>query len=150
MFLNASRIIFETAKRLREKQTEAEKILWEYLRKWPLGYKFRRQHALSKYIADFYCHALKLVIEVDGEIHEIEVIKNQDEERHRFLEDNGLRFLRFTNDEVKTNLGNVIRAYRRLHQSAKYKVERRIRNTITKHLPLGSGLYSLEKQDFYK
>jgi len=109
MFLNASRIIFETAKRLREKQTEAEKILWEYLRKWPLGYKFRRQHALSKYIADFYCHALKLVIEVDGEIHEIEVIKKQDEERQRFLEDNGLRFLRFTNDEVKTNLGNVIR-----------------------------------------
>ncbi len=125
MFLNASRIIFETAKGLREKETEAEKILWQYLGKWPLGYKFRRQHAMSKYVVDFYCHALKIIIEVDGSIHEVDSIKKHDEERQQFLEDNGMSFLRFTNDEVKNNIEQVkrnIEAYINV-QKAKQKEE---------------------------
>jgi cyclase len=80
--------------------TEAELVLWEYLRQHPLGYKFRRQHPLGIYIVDFYCHKLKLVIEVDGSIHDLTAIKAADIERQRQLEMDGLIVIRFTNEEV--------------------------------------------------
>jgi imidazole glycerol-phosphate synthase subunit HisF len=108
MFLNASYLIFETAKKLRENQTVAEKILWDYLKQKPYGYNFRRQHPISTFIADFYCHPLKLIIEIDGGIHEIEKIKRYDKDRQEFLEDNGIDFLRFTNNEVEKNPEEVI------------------------------------------
>lgn len=69
MFYGAPPYIFEKARKLRETMTPAEQILWKYLKKRQLkGCKFRRQHPLSEFIADFYCHSLKLVIEVDGGI----------------------------------------------------------------------------------
>lgn len=80
--------------------TEAELVLWEYLRQHPLGFKFRRQHPLGIYIVDFYCHKLKLVIEVDGSIHDLTAIKAADIERQRQLEMDGLIVIRFTNEEV--------------------------------------------------
>ena len=108
MFLKASYLIFGQAKKLREDLTPAELILWSYLKQKPLGYKFRRQHPISTYIVDFYCHPLKLIIEVDGNIHENADIAKYDKERQEYLESQGLNFLRFTNKEVDKELDNVI------------------------------------------
>jgi len=67
---NAGPTRFEQARFLKKVQTEAESFLWQRLRNRKLnGFKFRRQHPIDKYIADFYCHETKLIIEVDGEIH---------------------------------------------------------------------------------
>ena len=68
----------------------------------PLGYKFRRQHSYGIYILDFYCHKLKLVIEVDGAVHLDEGVKRADEERQKLLEADGLNMIRFTNEEIIT------------------------------------------------
>src|ERR1700749_4395865 len=108
MFLNASHTIFEAAKTLRENQTEAEKALWNYLKQKPLGYKFRRQHPISIYIADFYCHALKLIIEIDGMIHANIDVCGNDVERQKKLEADGIKFLRFTNEQVEKKLELVM------------------------------------------
>ena len=70
MFHGASNLIFENARELRNKQTESEIILWNILKDYKLrGFKFRRQHPIANYIADFYCHKAKLIIEIDGEYH---------------------------------------------------------------------------------
>ena len=67
MHAGAKPELFRFADELRERMTEAEEKLWKYLRKKPLGYKFRRQHPFSLYILDFYCHKAKLAIEFDKE-----------------------------------------------------------------------------------
>jgi len=69
MFNEALPLIFGKAKELRKNMTEAEKILWGYLKGGLNGLKFRRQHPIGVYIADFYCHAIRLVVELDGKIH---------------------------------------------------------------------------------
>ena len=108
MFLGADRFVFQNAEKNRHNPTNAELILWErYLRHKPLGYKFRRQHPLSIFIADFYCHPLKLVIELDGSIHFREDVKAWDKERQNLLEAEGLHFLRFVNHEVEHDLNSV-------------------------------------------
>ena len=61
--------VFRNAAKLRASMTETEIILWEYLKTKPMSFKFRRQHPLAGYILDFYCHKLKLSIEIDGEYH---------------------------------------------------------------------------------
>ena len=71
-------------------------------------YKFRRQHPISIYIADFYCHKLKLVIEIDGSIHDSEEAKSNDKRRQQDLEDLNLKVIRFTNHQVKNEIENVI------------------------------------------
>ncbi|OQP61045.1 hypothetical protein A3860_04825 [Niastella vici] len=100
MFYGASWLLFERAKKFRENMTQAELVLWEYLRQRPLGFKFRRQHPLGIYIVDFFCHKLKLVIEVDGSVHDLKEIKAADLERQRLLEMEGLKVIRFTNEEI--------------------------------------------------
>lgn len=85
MFLGASNFIFENAKELRKDLTHSEQTLWDHLRTKPLGYKFRRQHPLGIYIADFYCHALKLVIEIDGSIHKVAEVAIRDNYRQEIL-----------------------------------------------------------------
>lgn len=107
MFLDAKHSVFENARTLRENQTNAEQILWDYLKERPLGYKFRRQHPVSFYIADFYCHVLKLIIEVDGSIHNDIEIRRNDKLRQEELEAAGMIFLRFTNDEVEQHIPTV-------------------------------------------
>ena len=70
LFYGASPEIPRRARELRKRMTPCEKILWERLKgKYLLDYKFRRQHPIYKYIVDFYCHQLRLVIEVDGSVH---------------------------------------------------------------------------------
>lgn len=66
MHSGAAKPLYQMARELRNNATHAETILWGYLKTKPLGFKFRRQHPYSIYILDFYCHSLKLVIEVDG------------------------------------------------------------------------------------
>jgi len=100
MFYGATNLLFEKAKKLRENMTQAELVLWEYLRQHPFGFKFRRQHPLGIYVVDFYCHKLKLVIEVDGSVHSLKEIKEADLERQRLLEMEGLKVIRFTNEEI--------------------------------------------------
>jgi cyclase len=67
MFSGGGKEIFQRAKNIGNRETHAEDILWGDLKTSPTGYKFRRQHLYSNYILDFYCHQLKLVIEVDGQ-----------------------------------------------------------------------------------
>ncbi len=74
------------------------------LKEKPLGFKFRRQHPYSLYILDFYCDSLKLVIEVDGDIHNKEEVKENDKERQQSLENENLRVLRLTSEEVVETL----------------------------------------------
>ena len=109
MFYGASSLIFERAKELRKRMTETENILWNALRrKNRKGYKFRRQHPMSTYIADFYCHQLKLVIEIDGGYHLKKEIKEKDEERTKNLLSLGVSVIRFTNDQILHSLSHVL------------------------------------------
>jgi cyclase len=108
MFLKASNLIFDNAKRQRYNPTHSEMLLWEYLRNRPFNYKFRRQHPIAQFIADFYCHELKLIIEVDGSIHDEEKIILNDIERQNYLEEKGMNFLRFTNFQVEKQTTEVI------------------------------------------
>lgn len=94
------------ANRLRKEMTKAEACLWKYvLRASKMkGYGFRRQRPVLNYIADFMCKPLMLIVEVDGSIHELEEVRKNDEERQKALEEAGFTVLRFTNEEVLTNI----------------------------------------------
>jgi very-short-patch-repair endonuclease len=99
----------EVARGLRQRQTPAEQRLWLHLRGGQLdGRRFRRQQPIGPYIADFYCAAAKLVVEVDGPIHERQV--EYDRERDAYLAAHDLRVLRFTNQAVLYDLDTVLRA----------------------------------------
>jgi len=100
MHAGAIKPLYQRASELRNNATHAESILWTYLKNKPLGYKFRRQHPYSIYILDFYCHALNIVIEVDGSIHHDEDVKLNDEQRQAMLQNNGLIVLRFQNEQI--------------------------------------------------
>src|SRR5215216_1926174 len=108
MFSGADKLLFQRAQELRKRETPAETILWGHLKAKPFGYKFRRQHPYSIYILDFYCHALRLAIEVDGSIHLAEDVKLNDERRQKHLEENGLTVMRFTNEKIIASLEEVI------------------------------------------
>ncbi|MDZ8026705.1 MAG: DUF559 domain-containing protein [Nostoc sp. DedQUE11] len=97
----------QRAKELRQQMTPEEKILWQHLRTNRLnGLHFRRQQIIDGFIADFYCHATRLVIEVDGKIHEQQA--EYDAERDKVLLARGLRLLRITNEEVRYELDKVL------------------------------------------
>ena len=105
----ASALIFARANKLKRCMTEAEKLLWKELRNRKLdGYKFRRQHPIGQFIADFYCHEAKLVIEVDGVIHDEIEVKERDQERTHMIENLGLTVIRFKNIEIKNNLKEAL------------------------------------------
>jgi len=101
MFHGASNLIFENARELRNKQTESEIILWNILKDYKLiGFKFRRQHPIANYIADFYCHKAKLIIEIDGEYPNNKEQVLIDKERTAYFNEIGLQEIRFTNNQV--------------------------------------------------
>lgn len=117
MWKGASPQIFSNAKKLREKPTEAEEAMWLELRNNQLdGYKFRRQHPLSLYVADFYCYQLQLVIEVDGDYHQTTEQQKMDRERTENIEFQGLHVIRFTNDEVLGDVHSVLNRIREFIQ----------------------------------
>lgn len=86
MFEGASHLLFEKAKQLRKKMTGAEEILWLHLRKGLNGYKFRRQHPIGNYITDFFCFKARLIIEIDGSVHNSNEIKENVISRQKALE----------------------------------------------------------------
>ncbi|MBA4301930.1 Very-short-patch-repair endonuclease [Algoriphagus alkaliphilus] len=115
LFYGASPEIHRRAKELRKQMTPAEKILWELLKEKSLGgYKFRRQHPINKFIADFYCHELGLVIELDGSVHDSLDQTEYDSGRTYELEELGLKVIRFKNDQVINELFKVLEEIRLL------------------------------------
>ncbi|MBW4439198.1 MAG: endonuclease domain-containing protein [Pleurocapsa minor GSE-CHR-MK-17-07R] len=92
---------------MRSHPTEAESVLWESLRRKQVGrIKFRRQHAIGPFIVDFYCPAARLVVEVDGPIHDLQ--QEYDEMRTAWLESLGLKVIRFRNEAVEGQLSVVM------------------------------------------
>ncbi len=130
--------LLDFARELRKTATDAERLLWRLLRNRALeGAKFRRQHPVPPYVLDFYCHELKLAIEVDGGQHNEPPRKKRDEERTAFLESHGIRVLRFWNREVLHETEGVLEA---IYQAI---VERRqeVLPSPPTPLPEGEGGY---------
>ena len=109
MFYGAEQNIFEQSSMLRKNMTLTELILWKKLKdRKVFKVKFRRQHPIDIFIVDFYCHELKLVIEIDGEIHSEYETKEYDLGRTAELEKYGIIVLRFSNNQVIYHIDNVI------------------------------------------
>ena len=109
------RIALVTCRELRERSTGAERILWDALRRRKLsGLKFYRQHPIfhdstgleSYFVADFYCHEARVIVEVDGSVHDARL--EADEDRTRILNALGLRVVRFSNERVTRDLRGVL------------------------------------------
>ncbi|MBT3605014.1 MAG: endonuclease domain-containing protein [Candidatus Latescibacteria bacterium] len=105
--LRASGGVRQRARELRKNLTPSEKVLWQSLRGRKCnGWKFRRQHPIGRFIVDFYCAEIRLIVEVDGGVHlERELY---DAERTELLEKQGYRVIRFSNEEVFQNLDRVL------------------------------------------
>ena len=114
--------IFQIAERLRRDMTASEKIIWDRVCKNQLGVRIRRQHPVWKFIADFYCHEVKLVIEIDGGIHLLSENKEYDISRDIILKEFKIEILRFTNDEVINEPGLVIEKIKRTIETLKQKL----------------------------
>jgi very-short-patch-repair endonuclease len=93
---------------LRNNMPQAEIILWSKLKGKGLGYKFRRQYSIGVFAVDFYCPAVKLAMEVDGDSHHSNGAEIRDEERQIIIESYGVNFLRFTNREIYENMDGVL------------------------------------------
>lgn len=105
MWKGATPSTFGKAKSLRNNMTLAENKVWEILKdRSKTSYKFRRQHPIANYIADFYCHELQLIIEIDGEYHNTDEQQQKDKEREEVLKFNGLRMIRCTNSDIKNDI----------------------------------------------
>lgn len=100
--------VFRNAAKLRENMTEPEIRLREYLKTKPQGFEFRRQHPKAGFVLDFYCHKLKLSIEVDGGYHLNKEQKEKDIERTAYLNSLGIIESRFTNEQILNQYETVI------------------------------------------
>ncbi len=97
-------------------------MLWELLRnRQLLGFKFRRQHQFGDYIADFYCHEAKLVIECDSAIHEPNEQWHHDQSRDAYMAAQGLRVVRFANEQILNDAENVLNEIASLLNSERSK-----------------------------
>ena len=100
-------LLIAESRYMRKNPTEAEAVLWRQLREKQLkGHKFRRQHIIGLYIVDFYCPTKKLIIEIDGPIHQKQI--QYDLDREEVLVTAGYQIIRFTNNEVLLNPSNVV------------------------------------------
>ena len=107
MYYNAGPKIMEAARLLRENMTCSENLLWERLKgKQICGLRFRRQHPIDIFIADFYCHEARLVVEIDGEVHNQQ--KDYDIGRTAEMGKYDILVIRFTNNEVIKEIEEVI------------------------------------------
>jgi len=96
-------------KRLRNNITKSEMILWKYLKGSQMnGWKFRRQQGIGNYIVDFYCPDLKIVVEVDGLTHSEEVVFEKDEVRQEYLENLGLKVVRYNSQDIFYKINDVL------------------------------------------
>ncbi len=107
MFYGAKPITFIRARNLRNEMTKSESLLWNKLQKNQLlGFRFKPQHPIQCFIADFYCHKARLVVEIDGKIHLQHV--EYDKARTEVMEQYGLNVIRFTNEEIEEEIEKVI------------------------------------------
>ena len=107
--LNNKKYLKKYRQELRNNPTKAESMLWKALQKKQLeGRKFRRQHSLGNYIVDFYCPTEKLIIELDGSVHENFINEEYDFNRTKYLDSLGLRVIRFENHLVFEQMDMVL------------------------------------------
>ncbi len=100
----------QIAREFRKKLTKSEKIMWGVIRNRKLlGLKFKRQYVIDGYIIDFYCHELRLAIEIDGSVHYQEEQMKYDEERQKIIEQNNIRFIRINNEAVEININKILK-----------------------------------------
>jgi cyclase len=125
MDYGATMEIFQIAERLRMDMTATEKIIWDRVCKNQLNARIRRQHPVWKFIADFYCHEVKLVIEIDGGIHLRSENKEYDISREIILKEFKIEILRFTNDEVINKPDLVIEKIKRTIEALKQNLEQK-------------------------
>lgn len=130
MHNDATPEIYQNAAKLRMNMTEAELKLWEYLRTKPFGHKFRRQHPFGSFVLDFYCHKLRISIEVDGEYHLNSEQRERDAERTSYIESLGITEYRFTNKEILVDFNQSIDSINEILRAA---------------IPLGAGGERREK-----
>ncbi|HKK81320.1 MAG TPA: endonuclease domain-containing protein [Prolixibacteraceae bacterium] len=110
MFYGAKPPIFKKAEVLRKNMTECEKILWKRINnKRIMWYRFKPQHPIDIFIADFYCHKLRLVVEIDGEIHNESDRQLYDIGRTAEIERFDIKVIRYTNEDVKNRLSDVVK-----------------------------------------
>ena len=98
----------ERRRELRKNQTKVEKELWLKIRNRQLGVKFRRQYNIDYYIVDFYCHELRLIIELDGYIHGEKANKEKDKKRENYLKNKGYSIIRYRNEQVKYEMESIL------------------------------------------
>lgn len=131
---NAKGSTYENAKFLHEFKTKAEDKLWQNLRSRQLNnLKFRRQHPFGEYVLDFYCHEVKLCIEVDGNIHNEKLIIENDDERTKFLNENGINVIRFKNEEV---IGDINLVLKKIAECSNFTLSKRrgVRGEVTNRI----------------
>ena len=114
-------ILLQHAREMRHPQTPAEANVWQYVRNRKLGFKFRRQHPIVRFIIDFYCAELRLCIEIDGDTHVEEDQHEYDAARTEYLEMFGCSVIRFTNEDVKHNIRAVVQSIREICNELKTK-----------------------------
>ena len=113
MFYGATAELFLRARFLRENQTLAEITLWKYISNKQLdGFRFKAQHPVHRFIADFYCHSAKLIIELDGSVHDEPEQRDYDGNRTYILEEFGIRVIRFRNQEIFSDITGVLSTIR--------------------------------------
>jgi len=118
------------SREFRKKQTETESLLWSRLRSRQLGgLKFRRQHPIGRYIADFYCHEHKLVVEVDGGVHMKQDQRLYDRLRQEDIEAQGYRIVRVTSEQVKKDIDGTL-----------WKILSACQSSLPAPLPRGRGV----------
>ena len=146
-----SKEIQNNAIELRNNATKQEKKLWQYLNKSQLGYKFRRQQPIDRYIVDFFCSELRLIIELDGGHHNEEKNKDYDKERTKFLNKLGYKVIRIWNNDIDKNIEGVIEYIKRnLTPPPSSALITRNDNTIIENsyvrstpLPQGAGVFQV-------
>lgn len=106
-YLPYNKALKQFSRDLRNHSTLGEILLWKKLRARSMGYQFYRQKPLENYIVDFYCQALQLIIEIDGDYHNNTEAYNNDRRREQELNEFGLNFLRFREMEVRSNVAGV-------------------------------------------
>ena len=110
MYFGAKPDLFKLAKEMLKNPTQSERVLWNILRKYRIkGFLFRQQHPIYIFIADFYCHKIKLVVEVDGDVHFNDESQEHDDGCTGEMEKFGIKVIRFTNEQVLYNQDIILK-----------------------------------------
>ncbi len=105
--------LLEASRHLRQRATPPEDLLWARLRdRQVAGSKFRRQAVIGKFVGDFYCHESRLIVELDGSVHDMPEVADRDISRQTYLEEQGYTVIRFRNDEVERDMNMVLETIR--------------------------------------